>query len=185
LRDPARAAEAKAALNARFAAGKLGVRAISWKQALGPVGSMALLIKAALTVFVGLLFAVAVIIIVNTLTMAALERTPELGMMRAIGARKGFIGNMFLAETAVLAALFGGFGILTGALATWVLAALRITSSNDMLQLAFGGDTFRPALLPGDYLLAAGQLAAVALAAVIYPLRLARRVSPLDAVYRE
>jgi ABC-type lipoprotein release transport system permease subunit len=185
LRDPARAEAAKAGLNALFADRKLGVRAISWKQALGPVGSMAVIIKAALAIFVGLLFAVAVIIIVNTLTMAALERTPELGMMRAIGARKGFIGRMFLAETAALSILFGGIGIATGAVAALILSALRITSDNDMLQLAFGGDTFRPVLLPGDFLLAAGQLAAVTLAAVAYPLWLARRVSPLDAVYRE
>lgn len=185
LRDPSRAAAAQAGLNALFADRKLAVRAISWKQALGPIGSLALLIKAALAVFVGLLFVVAVIIIVNTLTMAALERTPELGMMRAIGARKGFIGKMFLAETAVLSALFGGLGIGTGALATLALSALHLTSANDMLQLAFGGDTFRPALAPGDFLLSAAELILVALAAVAYPMRLAQRISPLDAVYRE
>lgn len=185
LRDPSRAAAAQAGLNALFADRKLDVRAISWKQALGPIGSMALLIKAALAVFVGLLFVVAVIIIVNTLTMAALERTPELGMMRAIGARKGFIGRMFMAETAVLSALFGGLGIGTGALATLALSALHLTSANDMLQLAFGGDTFRPALAPGDFLLSGAELILVALAAVAYPMRLAQRISPLDAVYRE
>jgi ABC-type lipoprotein release transport system permease subunit len=185
LRDPSRAAAAQAGLNALFAKQKLEVRAISWKQALGPIGSLALLIKAALAVFVGLLFLVAVIIIVNTLTMAALERTPELGMMRAIGARKGFIGRMFLAETAVLSALFGGLGIGTGALATLALSALHLTSANDMLQLAFGGDTFRPALAPGDFLISGAELILVALAAVAYPMRLAQRISPLDAVYRE
>jgi ABC-type lipoprotein release transport system permease subunit len=185
LRDPAHAAAAQSGLNALFAAHKLDVRAISWKQALGPIGSLALLIKAALAVFVGLLFVVAVIIIVNTLTMAALERTPELGMMRAIGARKGFVGRMFLAETMALSALFGGLGIATGALATLALSALHFTSSNDMLQLAFGGDTFRPMLQPGDFLLSVGQLILVTLAAVAYPMRMARRISPLDAVYRE
>lgn len=185
LRDPSRAAAAQAALNAYLKARKLDVRAVSWKQAMGPIGSLALLIKAALGVFVGLLFVVAVIIIVNTLTMAALERTPELGMMRAIGARKGFIGRMFLAETAVLSALFGGVGIGTGALAALALSAFRFTSSNDMLQLAFGGDTFRPVLAPGDFLLSAAELAMVALVAVAYPMRMAQRISPLDAVYRE
>ena len=33
-------------------------------------------------------------------SMAALERISEIGMMRAIGARKGFIGKMFLMEIA-------------------------------------------------------------------------------------
>jgi putative ABC transport system permease protein len=117
--------------------------------------------------------------------MAALERTPELGMMRAIGARRGFITRMFLAETAMLSSLFGGLGIGAGALATLVLSAIGITSGNDMLQLAFGGDTFRPVLLPGDFGLAAAQLALVTLLAVAYPVMLARKVSALDAVYRE
>ena len=185
LRDGADAESGAIRLNTAFAQKGLGVRAVTWQKALGPIGSMANLIKAALTLFVAFLFVVAIIIIVNTLTMAALERTPELGMMRAIGARRGFITRMFLAETAMLSALFGGLGIGAGALATLALAALGITSGNDMLQLAFGGDTFRPVLLAGDFLLAGAQLALVTLFAVAYPVMLARKVSPLDAVYRE
>ncbi|HKP95758.1 MAG TPA: FtsX-like permease family protein [Fibrobacteria bacterium] len=185
LRAGAAPDRAAKALNASFTDRKLRVRAVTWQKALGPIGSMATLIKAALTLFVTFLFVVAIIIIVNTLTMAALERTPELGMMRAIGARKGFIARMFLAETGLLSALFGGLGIGAGAATTLALAALELTSGNDMLQLAFGGDTFRPVLLPGDFLLAAAQLALVAVFAVAYPVMLARKVSALDAVYRE
>lgn len=172
-------------LNSAFKRDKLGVRAVTWKNSLGPVGSMATLIKGALFVFVSFLFLVAVIIIINTLSMAALERTPEIGMIRAIGARKGFISMMFLAETAMLSLCFGGLGILAGAAAVEVVSLFRISSDNDMLQLFFGGDTFRPVLAPRDFALALVQLAAVTLAAVVYPLRLARRVTPLDAVYKE
>ncbi|MEO7425159.1 MAG: FtsX-like permease family protein [Fibrobacteria bacterium] len=185
LRDGVVPDKAAKALNAYFAERNLAVRAVTWQKALGPIGSMAILIKAALTLFVTFLFVVAIIIIVNTLTMAALERTPELGMMRAIGARKGFIARMFLAETTVLSALFGGLGIGAGAAGILVIEAIRLTSDNDMLQLAFGGDTFRPVLVSGDFLLAVAQLALVTLFAVAYPVMLARKVSALDAVYRE
>jgi len=185
LKPGADAARAQADLNARFKTAKLGMRAVGWKDSLGPVGSMATLIKGALFLFVSFLFVVAVIIIINTLTMAALERTPELGMMRAIGARKGFVSLMFLTETALLTLCFGGLGILAGAAVVEAVSWFKITSDNDVLQLFFGGDTFRPALSAGDYLLALTQLALVALAAVIYPLRMARRVTPLDAVYKE
>jgi ABC-type lipoprotein release transport system permease subunit len=172
-------------LNARFKRDRLGVRVVTWKNSLGPVGSMATLIKGALFVFVSFLFLVAVIIIINTLSMAALERTPELGMMRAIGARKGFVSLMFLAETALLSLFFGGLGILAGAAAVEIVSLFEIASDNDMLQLFFGGDTFRPVLAPRDFALAILQLAGVTLAAVLYPLRLARRVTPLDAVNKE
>lgn len=163
----------------------LGVRAVTWKKALGPVGSMAVLIKGALFVFVSLLFLVAVLIIINTLTMAALERTAEIGMMRAIGAHKGFISRMFLAETAVLAFTFGGAGIAAGGLVIELFAALKLTSDNDMLQLFYGGDTFRPLIEGGDVLLAMVQLALVTVAAVVYPLVLARGVKPIQAVQSE
>jgi ABC-type lipoprotein release transport system permease subunit len=185
LRHGISAYRAKDSLNVLLKQEGLGVRAVHWKAALGPVGSMATLIKGALFVFVSLLFLVAVIIIVNTLTMAALERTPEIGMMRAIGARKGFIGSMVLAETAVLALFFGGLGIVLGAVVVEILALLRISSENDMLQLFYGGDTFHPLLMAGDFALAFLQLGFVTLAAVAYPWRLARRVVPLDAVYKE
>ncbi len=172
-------------LNALFEKEKLGVRAVTWKQSLGTLGSLASLIKSALFVFVSFLFVVAVIIIINTLSMAAMERTSEIGMMRAIGARKSFVTVMFLTETALLSLFFGGLGIVTGAVAVFVVSLFRITSTNDMLQLFFGGDTFRPLLTPGDFILALMQLALVTLAAVIYPLWLARRMTPLDAVSKE
>lgn len=185
LKPGAEAEAVRADLNAISARDGLGVRAVSWKASLGPVGSMASLIRGALFLFVSFLFLVAVIIIINTLSMAALERTPEIGMMRAIGAMKGFVSWMFLAETSVLALFFGGLGIVAGAVLVEIVSLFKITSDNDMLQLFYGGDTFRPLLTPGDFALCLLQLALVSLAAVLYPLRLARSVTPLDAVYKE
>ena len=163
----------------------LGVRAISWKKATGMIGSMAVLIKSSLFVFVMFLFFVAIIIIVNTLSMAAIERTSEIGMMRAVGARKGFIRLMFLGETGVLSAVFGGAGIIIGIIAVNIITAFNITTGNDMVQLLYGGDTFRPLLSIVDVVLAVIQLVIVTLLAVIYPIRVASSITPLDAVSRE
>jgi putative ABC transport system permease protein len=174
-----------AALNKTLAAKKLGVRAISWKKATGMIGSMAVLIKSSLFVFVMFLFFVAIIIIVNTLSMAAIERTSEIGMMRAVGARKGFIRWMFLGETGVLSAVFGGAGILVGIIVVNLVASFNITTDNDMVQLLYGGDTFRPLLSYIDIVLAVIQLVIVTLLAVIYPIRVASGITPLDAVSRE
>src|SRR5690606_35065724 len=52
LREGADPAAAMAEINAMLKAENLGVRAVSWKSALGPVGSMAMLIKGALFMFV-------------------------------------------------------------------------------------------------------------------------------------
>jgi putative ABC transport system permease protein len=164
---------------------KLGVRAVVWKKAIGPLGSIAMLIKASLFVFVMLLFFVAIIIIINTLSMAALERTTEIGMMRAVGAQKGFIRSMFLGETAMLSTVFGGAGIVIGIIIVNIIAMCNITTDNDMVQLLYGGDMFRPLLSVVDVALAVVQLVIVTIIAVIYPVRVASGITPLDAISRE
>lgn len=164
---------------------KTGVKAIPWNKAAGPVGSMAMIIKGALFVFVMILFFVAVIIIVNTLTMAALERTSEIGMMRAIGAKKSFISSMFLGETGILSAIFGGGGILFGIIIVKIIPMLKITSANDMVQILYGGDTFHPVLTVGDIGITIMQLALVTIVAAFYPMRVARSITPLDAITKD
>ena len=172
-------------LNAIFKDKKLGLRAIPWQKAVGTIGSMAVLIKTSLFVFVMFLFFVAIIIIVNTLSMAALERTNEIGMMRAVGARKGFVSAMFFGETTVLSFFFGGIGIVAGAIVVWVLRLLHLSTDNDMLQLLYGGDTFSPFLSAPDIAMAVIQLAIVTLIAVVYPLSVARKITPLEAIARD
>jgi len=162
-----------------------GVRAVTWNKASGPIGGMALIIKSALFIFVMLLFCVAVIIIVNTLTMAALERASEIGMMRAIGAHKTFIAGMFLGETAVLSAVFGGLGILAGIVAVKVIPLLQITTKNDMLQLLYGGNYFHPLLSLSGIALTALQLLFVTIVAAVYPMKVAVNITPLDAISRD
>jgi ABC-type lipoprotein release transport system permease subunit len=163
----------------------LGVRAIAWNKATGMIGSMAVLIKSILFAFVMCLFFVAIIIIMNTLSMAAIERTPEIGMMRAVGARRGFIRWMFVGETAVLSAVFGGAGMLVGIIVVRIIGAMHFTTTNDMLQLLYGGDIFKPFLAPIDFVLAIVQLVIVTFLAVIYPLVVAGKITPLDAISRE
>jgi putative ABC transport system permease protein len=177
--------DATSRLNKALSDGKTGVRAITWNKASGPIGSMALIIKGALFLFVTLLFVVAVIIIINTLTMAALERTSEIGMMRAIGARKSFIAGMFFGETGILSAVFGGAGIVVGIIAVKVIPLLRITSSNDFVQLLYGGDVFHPVLMLPDMIVTVLQLVLVTVIAAAYPVAVAKNITPLDAISRD
>ncbi len=172
-------------INKELKAAGLGVRAVSWKKAFGLIGSMATVIKGALFGFVMLLFIVAIIIIVNTLSMAALERTSEIGMMRAVGARKSFISSMFIAETGMLSFVFGGAGIVFGIIVVKIIPLLNITSSNDMVQILYGGNKFTPFLNLTDIMLTVIQLTMVTLIAVIYPVKVAKSITPLVAIVRD
>lgn len=185
LKDSSTMNDSVDALNVQFKKAGIDVRAVTWKKASGFIGNMATIIKGALFIFVLMLFFVAIIIIVNTLTMAAIERTTEIGMMRAVGARKTFIGSMFVGETAILSGIFGGLGFITGIIIIYLIPKLNITTTNDLLQLMYGGDTLKPYLSFFDMFLVIIQLSIVTFVTVLYPIKVANSITPLDAIARE
>jgi putative ABC transport system permease protein len=85
-----------------------------------------------LYVLLGLSVVIGVLGIVNTMALSILERTRELGLLRAIGMRRSHLVHMVVAESVVMA-VFGGllglaFGGLAGAAVVAVagLAALAV-----------------------------------------------------------
>ncbi len=186
LKDSRDWKKAQENLTAALRAAGTDGRVLHWKKAAGQIGDFSTVIKGALNGFVVFIFFVAIIIIMNTLAMAAMERTNEIGMMRAVGAKKGFIASMFSVETAMLSAVFGGLGMVTGAVVSAVVAAFQITAKdNNILQLLFGGDSFHPMLTAPDILLGVVQLGLVTGFAMLYPIFIARRITPLDAISRD
>lgn len=177
--------EALQKLNELSKDNNLQVRAISWDKAIGMMGQMSLIMKGALLLFVGFIFFVAIIIIMNTLIIAAMERISEIGMMRAVGARKSFITKIFLCETFILSLTFGGFGILMGYVAVQVLASLNITTENEILQIFYGGTNFHPFIGIETFNFCLLQLAIVTLLSVIYPIMIARKITALEAIARD
>jgi ABC-type lipoprotein release transport system permease subunit len=161
------------------------VKVIPWKKAVGPIGGMTTIIRGALILFTLLIFFVAIIVIMNTLTMAAIERSGEIAMMRAIGARKGFISEMFLAETGMLSFVFGGAGIVIGVLFIMIINSMGITTTNDFLQILYGGDRFMPIVTIGDIIGGVIELGIVTFIAALYPILVVRKIVPLDAIARD
>ncbi len=172
-------------LNETFKKNQLNVRAIGWKDSVGSIGSMAATIKVALNIFIIFIFFVAIIVIMNTLSMAALERITEIGMMRAIGAQKGFLRKMFVYETGLLSFFFGGLGIIVGIVIIYMLKSANITTTNEFLQLVYGGDKLNPIYTAGDFLLGVVELGIVTILSVLYPLRVVAKIAPLDAISRD
>lgn len=73
--------------------------------------------EAAFAGLIGLVLFLAIpslIAMLNTLAIGVIERTREIGMLRAIGATRGQVRNVILAEAIILAALGTAFGILSG-----------------------------------------------------------------------
>ncbi len=167
-------------------AAKLGLRVMSWREALGELADIVAILQGMLFLFVMFIFFVAIIIIMNTLSMAALERASEIGMMRAIGAQKGFISRMFLMETAQIALVFGMAGILIGLACIGALSVANISVANSAyISIMAGGNTIHPSFSAIGIALGVAQLIIVTLLASLYPMRVASKITPLEAISRD
>ncbi|HEY3317951.1 MAG TPA: FtsX-like permease family protein [Coriobacteriia bacterium] len=70
---------------------------------------------------VAVLAAPSLLALLNTLAMSVLERTREIGMLRAVGSTRRQIRRMVLAESLLLSAAGTGFGLLAGLLLGYAL----------------------------------------------------------------
>jgi putative ABC transport system permease protein len=108
--------------------------------------------------------------IMNMMLTTVTERTREIGLRKAIGARKKDISLQFLAESVALTFLGGFVGILLG----W-LSALAVSR--------FGNIATKVSLL--SILLAFGVSAAIGIIFGFYPARRAARLNPIEALRYE
>lgn len=105
--------------------------------------------------------------IANVTLVSVLERTGEIGLRRALGARRGHIAKQFLAESTAMGLIGGVLGASVGVL---VVVGIAFTRSWTAVI-----DLYVPALAP---LLGAG----VGLVAGFYPAMRAARLEPVEAL---
>ena len=109
--------------------------------------------------------------ILTIMTIAVGERTSEIGLLRAIGAREGDVLLLFLGEAALLAAIGGAAGFAIGVSLAQLLS-LMVPSLPVSTPWWFAA-------------LAEGIAIVVGLAAGVVPARLAARMQPVEALRAE
>jgi len=174
-----------AELNQWFADEKIQANAGDWKVAAGPYATSVDMLRIIFTVLVIILAVVVIIIIMNTLIVSVIERTGEIGTMRAIGATKGFVRKLFIAETSVLAVSFGLIGMIVSFLTNGLIWLLRIPATNEFLGILFGGNLMRPLITAGSIAGSLVLIVVVGLVAHIYPVTVALRIQPVRAMQSE
>ena len=108
--------------------------------------------------------------IMNMMLTNVTERTREIGLRKAIGAKRNDISNQFLAEAVTLTFIGGGLGIILGWLLAFVVskfAGIATTVSLSSVVLAFGVS------------------AAIGIIFGYYPARRAAKLNPIDALRYE
>jgi putative ABC transport system permease protein len=132
-------------------------------------------ITGVLTIFLGAIAGISLLVggigIMNIMLVSVTERTREIGLRKAVGARRRDILWQFLLEAMTLSLVGGVIGVALGALGGELISALI--------------DDFRAILSPQAVLLATTFSAAVGLFFGIYPARRASLLNPIDALRYE
>jgi putative ABC transport system permease protein len=108
--------------------------------------------------------------IMNIMLVSVTERTREIGLRMAVGARGRDILTQFLIEAVTLSLIGGAIGVVLGAAATWAVGY-------------FAG--WQVAMTPQSVLLAAGFSGFVGVLFGFYPARRASRLLPIQALRYE
>ena len=182
LEDPSRIEQTQRALERRIDEAGLQLEVVDWQSAAGIVGQLVIVIRLVLYVAIAIIFLVALVIINNSMVMATMERVAEIGTMRAIGARRGFILAMFLTETLMLSLIAGALGGLLGAGAVELAGVWGIPATNEIVRFIFAGSHLYPHVRLGNVLLAAAVIFVVSVVATLYPAIVATRIQPVVAM---
>ncbi len=133
-------------------------------------------ITGAVTIFLAAIAAISLFVggigIMNIMLVSVTERTREIGLRKAIGAKPRVILMQFLIESTVLALMGGLIGIGLG----WAMATL---------VTLFSAGQFEAIVTPGAVGLAVGFSAAVGIVFGVYPAARAARLNPIEALRYE
>ncbi|NOR78634.1 MAG: FtsX-like permease family protein [Methanophagales archaeon] len=137
------------------------------------MGDIFNIIRGVLVGIAAIALIVASIGIMNTMLMSVMERTHEIGVMKAIGAKSSDVLSLFLLESSMVSLVGGVAGCVVGVIVAKVLSFLGSTASG--LEIA--------AIVKPEVLLAGIAVAViVGVLSGFYPARKASKMSPVEAV---
>ena len=146
---------------------------------MGAVSQMANQILGIFQLVLGAIAGISLVVggigIMNIMLVSVTERIREIGLRKALGAKRRDILTQFLTEAAMLSLCGGAIGVGLG----WIIVKIMSTVAANM------GFPFA-ALLPGDVIaLAAGVSIFIGLASGLYPAVRAARLDPIESLRHE
>lgn len=172
-------------LNNWFRSEGIAAEAGSWKKAAGPFSTTADVVRSVFNIAVILVAIVAVIIVTNTLVISVIERTAEIGTMRALGGQKEFVRRLFTTEIVTICVIFGAVGVVAALIILGIISAIGFHAVNPLLEVLFAGPVLKPVIHISSIILTFIIVVFVGIAANLYPLGLALKIQPVKAMQTE
>lgn len=138
-------------------------------------------------IFVGIIMLALAFGIINTMLMAILERTKELGMLMAIGMNRRRVFTMIMLETIFLTAVGAVAGILSG----WAIVEFLGETGIHFSGWAEGFEaigysaTVYPVVTPQFFAFTAVMVVTTAVISSLWPARKALKLNPVEALRTE
>lgn len=164
-----------------------GNSVMTWKELAPDAAMMSDYMLVYYFIFIGIIMLALAFGIINTMLMAILERTKELGMLMAIGMNHHKVFSMIMLETLYLTLA----GAVTGMVTGWMLAALlgrtgiHFTSWGEGFEaIGFAAKVY-PVVTPAFLLITTLMVIVTAVVASIWPARKALKLNPVEALRTE
>jgi ABC-type lipoprotein release transport system permease subunit len=138
-------------------------------------------------IFIGIIMLALAFGIINTMLMAILERTKELGMLMAIGMNRRRIFKMIMLETVFLTIV----GAMTGMLSGWIIAealgktGIHFTGWGEGFEAIGFAARVYPVVTPGFFVFITIMVIVTAIISSIWPARKALKLNPVEALRTE
>ncbi|HLC42325.1 MAG TPA: ABC transporter permease [Methylomirabilota bacterium] len=163
------------------------IEVVPWQSLLPIVTQTIELLNVMLQIILLVVFVIVAMGVMNTILMSTLERTREIGIMMAVGTRRGQVAKQVFAESCFLAILGVAVGAVVGSAIAFSAGLRGIDLRPYMGQItAVPGFTgiLRPVVLPETLAITALWLFVISLVVSVYPAWRISRLDPVDAIGR-
>ena len=169
-------------LNKEFKSREWPVEAVNWRHAAGSTALYLYWMRMIFNIGILIVMAAGFIVVNNTLVVSVLDRTREIGTMRALGASSLFVSLQCMIETVSMALVSGVIGCLLGSLVAFGLTSMEITLTNSFLIQLFGDGALVVGVSFGNVVEILFLMLCLGILGWIYPVVTALKVQPIEAI---
>ena len=152
-----------------------------WTTMNRPLFEALFLEKLAVSITIGLIVMVAALNIVASLVLLVMEKTPDIAILKTMGATARSIMYIFMLQGLIIGSIGTGIGAVAGVGISWVMnryQLLRVPGMGEVYQIAYVPFTIRPF----ELVIVVATAVLICFLATIYPSRQAAKLKPVEAL---